>query len=190
MDASDASGNPTSPSGHDDSVVGKKESRRRGDMATMITTMTDLKWDEPLMDHDEPFKVDTESNTLPDHSPVHWKSIIAEKKNEVMLDRMNIPTQHSADERTASSERTKLGDVRVVDRHYLTSAYISDEWEKVMTDISTDFSLNEEQTRAFRIVANHAASYSREQLKMYMGGMGGTGKTQVLRALTAYFRKR
>jgi len=53
-----------------------------------------------------------------------------------------------------------------------------------------DFHLNQEQKRAFHIVSNHACNRNYEQLKMYIGGMGGTGKTQVLKALVQFFKKR
>ncbi|KAK0432699.1 hypothetical protein EV421DRAFT_1691945, partial [Armillaria borealis] len=52
------------------------------------------------------------------------------------------------------------------------------------------FKLNKEQDRAFSIVAQHAMSPISEQLRMYIGGMGGTGKSQVLKALTEFFRLR
>ncbi|THU81029.1 hypothetical protein K435DRAFT_694359, partial [Dendrothele bispora CBS 962.96] len=48
------------------------------------------------------------------------------------------------------------------------------------------FKLNEEQERAFCIVANHAVS----KLNMYLGGMGGTGKSMVLKALQDFFKSR
>ena len=53
-----------------------------------------------------------------------------------------------------------------------------------------NFSLNEEQKRAFYIIANHASDTCPEQLKMYLGGMGGTGKTQVIKALILMFDHR
>ncbi len=52
------------------------------------------------------------------------------------------------------------------------------------------FSLNEEQERAFRLVANHSTSPYNDQLKMYIAGMGGTGKSQVLKALIKFFQLR
>ncbi|KIJ93227.1 hypothetical protein K443DRAFT_47552, partial [Laccaria amethystina LaAM-08-1] len=55
--------------------------------------------------------------------------------------------------------------------------------QKVIDSVVQEFSLNEEQERAFRIistVANHATIKKSEQLKMYLGGMGGTGKSQVI----------
>ena len=53
-----------------------------------------------------------------------------------------------------------------------------------------DFSLNKEQKRAFHIMANHATENCPEQLKMHLGGMGGTGKTQVIKALISMFDQR
>ena len=40
------------------------------------------------------------------------------------------------------------------------------------------------------IIANHASETYPEQLKMYLGGMGGTGKTQVIKALISMFDHR
>jgi hypothetical protein len=61
---------------------------------------------------------------------------------------------------------------------------------KSIEEISHAFCLNKEQNRAFRIVANHACSADSEQLKMYIGGMAGTGKSQVLKALIEFFSRR
>ena len=53
-----------------------------------------------------------------------------------------------------------------------------------------NFSLNKEQKRAFHIIANHASETCPEQLKIYLGGMGRTGKTQVIKALMSMFDHR
>ncbi|KAH9858158.1 hypothetical protein C2E23DRAFT_856015 [Lenzites betulinus] len=45
---------------------------------------------------------------------------------------------------------------------------------------------NPEQERAFRIVAEHVESGD-EQLLMYVAGVGGTGKTHVIKAILKYF---
>src|SRR6266704_4699669 len=49
--------------------------------------------------------------------------------------------------------------------------------------------LNSEQECGFRIVANHTTMAQPSQLKMYLGGMGGTGKSQVIKALISFFEK-
>jgi len=61
---------------------------------------------------------------------------------------------------------------------------------EIILNTILDFSLNKEQERAFRIIANHASEICPEQLKMYLGGMGGTGKTQVIKALISMFDQR
>ncbi|KAF8064261.1 hypothetical protein FPV67DRAFT_1394008, partial [Lyophyllum atratum] len=45
------------------------------------------------------------------------------------------------------------------------------------------FSLNAEQARAFRIVTMHSLEQKPKQLRMYLGGPGGTGKSTVINAL-------
>ncbi|KAH9851804.1 hypothetical protein C2E23DRAFT_708676, partial [Lenzites betulinus] len=50
--------------------------------------------------------------------------------------------------------------------------------------------LNSEQARAFRIIAEHSTENNPEPLRMYLGGFGGTGKSRVIQALTAYFNEK
>ncbi|OBZ78025.1 hypothetical protein A0H81_02091 [Grifola frondosa] len=54
--------------------------------------------------------------------------------------------------------------------------------ELFTTAVST-FNLNLEQTRAFFIVAYHLHHHLEEPLRMYLGGMGGTGKSTVIASL-------
>ena len=53
-----------------------------------------------------------------------------------------------------------------------------------------EFTLNNEQARAFRIICNHSMNSQNEALKMYIGGAGGTGKSRVINALKKYFEQR
>jgi len=62
--------------------------------------------------------------------------------------------------------------------------------QKLIEDVIKKFILNSEQERAFRIVANHAVTPGTEQLIMYLGGMGGIGKSQVIKALMHFFKSR
>ncbi|KAF8800808.1 hypothetical protein BYT27DRAFT_7116566 [Phlegmacium glaucopus] len=61
---------------------------------------------------------------------------------------------------------------------------------EIILNTIQNFSLNKEQKRAFHIIANHASDTYPQQLKMYLGGMGGTGKTQVIKALISMFNQR
>ncbi|KIM88987.1 hypothetical protein PILCRDRAFT_47293, partial [Piloderma croceum F 1598] len=57
-------------------------------------------------------------------------------------------------------------------------------------DSISKFMLNSEQERAFRIISNHAMMEKPDKLCMYLGGMGGTGKSQVIKALMHFFNER
>ena len=81
----------------------------------------------------------------------------------------------------------------MVDKSYLertATGHSSTDSRTLVDTIVAEFRLNCEQERAFCIIANHACTPHSEQLKMYIGGMGGTGKTQVLKALISFFTAR
>ena len=80
--------------------------------------------------------------------------------------------------------------VKVVDKSYLQKSYNAGQGHVFIEEAIKKFSLNREQERAFRIIANYASNLHSGHLKMYIGGMGGTGKTQVLKALTHFFELR
>ncbi|KAJ7065124.1 hypothetical protein B0H15DRAFT_761952, partial [Mycena belliarum] len=50
--------------------------------------------------------------------------------------------------------------------------------------------LNQEQARAFRIIADHSLDKREEPLCMFLGGPGGTGKSRVINAVTEFFTRR
>ncbi|PBK92377.1 hypothetical protein ARMGADRAFT_883692, partial [Armillaria gallica] len=58
----------------------------------------------------------------------------------------------------------------------------------IADQVLKEFKLNYEQERAFRLVTNHSSGPKSIPLQMYIGGMGGTGKTHVLQALISYFK--
>jgi hypothetical protein len=53
----------------------------------------------------------------------------------------------------------------------------------------TEFTLNTEQARAFRIIAQHSTKSNPDPLRMFIGGPGGTGKSRVINTLTEYFTR-
>ena len=75
---------------------------------------------------------------------------------------------------------------------YLSQKFVPDQpgAVNILNAVIQRFNLNQEQERAFCIVANHATIDNPSQLKMYLGGMGGTGKSQVLKALIDFFEER
>ncbi|KAK0435102.1 uncharacterized protein EV420DRAFT_1233128, partial [Desarmillaria tabescens] len=59
-----------------------------------------------------------------------------------------------------------------------------------LDDIANEYNLNTEQRRAFMIIAEHSLQQHPEQLRMFLGGPGGTGKSTVIKALTDFFSRR
>ena len=109
-----------------------------------------------------------------------WKSIIAECSK-------NIP----------AGPIKPFGELHGTDKvvidtmsSYLSQKFIPEQPGaiNVLESVIQIFKLNSEQERAFRIIANHATIYNPTQLKMYLGG--GTGKSQVLKALMEFFKER
>ena len=60
----------------------------------------------------------------------------------------------------------------------------------VTESLITEFTLNKEQTQAFSMVAEHSCRDKPEQLQMFLGGPGGTGKSQVINALCTFFQRK
>ena len=129
-----------------------------------------------------------------------WNSVLKDKKAEILASRTDTCTSSSLP--TIRSELTgralqyvkaylnQLKNlVRWKTMDYLLNTYSKDQQEILDLKISivNSFSLNKEQERAFKIITNHATSNTTERLQMYLGGMAGTGKSQVLKAVTKFF---
>ncbi|KAJ2924557.1 hypothetical protein H1R20_g12532, partial [Candolleomyces eurysporus] len=120
-----------------------------------------------------------------------WRHIIKAEKDRLFrakFSKFSSPVKDFVEGRMAPVRN----DAYVVPASYLSHDFVpsNPQWSTVMSDVIRDFSLNDGQTRAFRIVANHATCIAPDQLLMHLGGMGGTGKSQVIKALVAYFDRR
>ena len=128
-----------------------------------------------------------------------WEREVDRKKQEI-LDKKNEHNKISHAGKVASLDGSNTETfqqtssngmiVRVVDKSYLEKSFHLGQLSEVIQDTVESFSLNAEQEQAFTIIANHAISTNPEQLRMYVGGMGGTGKTQVIKALSSFFEGR
>jgi hypothetical protein len=120
-----------------------------------------------------------------------WRKDMLAKKKEVL----DYKRQHAP---VTSADRDKGGTfnsydkVEVVDASFLNKSFRADlvAEQNFIDETVNEFSLNTEQERAFRIVANHVTLGGTNKLHMYLGGMGGTGKSQVIKALIELFAKR
>ncbi len=122
------------------------------------------------------------------HSSSHWSSLLENKKTEILKQREHQAAAKGVDKNTKNSKES----VKIVSREYIDKDFKPESSDDLILINNTveEFSLNSEQERAFRIVANHAVLQSGEQLKMYLGGMAGTRKSQVIKALRHLFEKK
>jgi hypothetical protein len=168
------------------SIIGSNEKTRRMQVATMDKILRRLRWDQAK---------DTVATTLPREPPSiiqrgsAWKAAVKQKRQEILATRsQHLPSD--ALQNIGCRKARIMDGVEVIDKSYLERKCQSPEWDSVIDSVVLEFSLNREQERAFRIVANHVCQKNSEQLKMYIGGMGGTGKSQVLRALMRFYELR
>ncbi|KAF5337331.1 hypothetical protein D9611_002867 [Ephemerocybe angulata] len=122
--------------------------------------------------------------------PVYWKNELLRMK-QLALESRVAPSQETCVnvnvKTVPPSDR-----VFVADKKYLLrkTAPQTAEDANYLHDTTRLFELNYEQDKAFRIVANHSTDPYAERLNMYIGGMGGTGKSRVLEALKHFFSLR
>ncbi len=157
------------------------EITRRSQQKTLATTVNAVGWLDD-MDNKKPAKLLKRMNFSEDKSASQWKQLLTDKKQSIL------------DEREAQADKNeKAKNYKIVGKNYFLSKDFkasNKEAQKLIDDTATEFSLNEAQECTFRIVANHAVESNGEQLKMYLGGMAGTGKSQVIKALGHFFAER
>ncbi|KDR80495.1 hypothetical protein GALMADRAFT_62280 [Galerina marginata CBS 339.88] len=108
-----------------------------------------------------------------------WKVSVENERQKILTERdKNIPAKSGKNINDPNENNVQL-----IDRSYLKKnfrAKLKSDRQLIATIIEK-FTLNTEQERAFRIVGNHSVESKSEQLRMYLGGMGGTGKSQVIK---------
>jgi hypothetical protein len=171
--------------------LGKAEMRRLRETLTMRNIMNNIGWTKEICKGDlhgvhdiDPSAI---SRTL---SGAEWKAEVNKKRQEVIeAQKHHIPAEKTLGS-IASSSHASANIVKIADKSYLVKSMHRPEYQGIINNIVMQFSLNEEQERAFRIVANHASDSYAEPLRMYLAGMAGTGKSQVLKSLIQYFKCR
>lgn len=172
----------------DSGPINRRRLREMSDVAQMMTSMG---WTEPIPPAGPPPKSFIPEKALPGNA---WEQEIETLKQKA-LDKKN---EHNAAPGTLDDPQRSdlLGKpyvanvVRVVDKSYLEKDFHVEEESNLIDSTVVKFTLNREQERAFRIIANHAISVEHDQLWMYVGGMGGTGKSRVIKALSHFFTAR
>lgn len=124
-------------------------------------------------------------------TPNIWNVLLVDKRAEVLRAKRNaFLVSHIRTDAEGNPIQIKdpPNNVLVLDKSYIARDYLpSPESKHNIDNIVSQFTLNTEQERAFRIIANHASTTIKDPLNMYIGGMGGTSKSQVIKALSAFF---
>jgi hypothetical protein len=118
-----------------------------------------------------------------------WRAAVLAKKKEILQEKIkDMPIKSDVKHSIDSCEPNV---VRVVNKEYIDKSFnLIDPNDKTIIDtIIADYILNNEQERAFRIIANHATIKIPSELCMYLGGVGGTGKSQVIKAVMDFFNR-
>ncbi|SJL05834.1 uncharacterized protein ARMOST_09170 [Armillaria ostoyae] len=124
--------------------------------------------------------------SISDKNPSEWKDAVQTTRRSL------LDSRHSQDADMQQNKHKKdsryVDQVEIINKRHLVRGQHDDTEESIVSKVSSEFGLNSEQERIFRIVTQHADNPVAIQLRMYVGGMGGTGKTRVLNALTSYFK--
>ena len=173
-------------------VTGRNTINRQIQITQMQRVLRAAGWMERSQDgYEKVLSDDNPENEIIYSSSNSWQNLLTEKRKQILRDRLKqLPEKQANKLYLHHSKHTDQ--VNIVGKEYLSEncSSIQNENNNQINKIIADFTLNEEQERAFRIVAQHACLPYSEQLKMYLGGMGGTGKSQVIKALMHFFRQR
>ena len=165
--------------------------RRMQDMDNVKRVMTTMGWTDPHdADHVTPSPILFKPDVFKPGTA--WEQEIGTMKQAISDERIanRLNTREENNKEQSFDKECVPNIVKVVDKSYLDKNFHKSGASDLVDSTVKDYYLNKEQDRTFRIIANHAISDYPEQLHMYLGGMGGTGKTQVIKALTDFFIQR
>ncbi|KAJ7028484.1 hypothetical protein C8F04DRAFT_963937 [Mycena alexandri] len=119
---------------------------------------------------------------------MEWISIVKHQREGLTANKLaNLPPMAQSAKKRKVPEGTEILSYDYFNHRSNVEAVKNSD---IVSSIIMSYGLNTEQTRAFRIVADHAAGPQTTPLRMYLGGMGGTGKSEVLKAIIEFFKRR
>ncbi|KZT03008.1 uncharacterized protein LAESUDRAFT_660533, partial [Laetiporus sulphureus 93-53] len=134
---------------------------------------------------------------IPRQSATAWKAAVLSAKQTVIQQRLEVA--HGDINVDCYSTRCLPNSVTVLtfnaDESNIAHAdgvprSLEDNTISLMKDIMHTFNLNEEQQRMFGVCARHLHHHECEPLWMYLGGIGGTGKSLSIRAVSTFLTRR
>ncbi|KIL57946.1 hypothetical protein M378DRAFT_15905 [Amanita muscaria Koide BX008] len=174
---------------HLSSVLGTKELKQQREITDIRAVMRQTGWTNELCPYNANFSA---RPIIPEVNLAgsDWKAVVQLHKQKVLEERNKRCRPTDSMEKGLTCHSSAPNQVRIVDKSYLQRKYYTTAFEVSIDSICTNFQLNQEQERAFKIIAHHVVMPTSEQLKMYIGGMGGTGKSQVIKAICSFFATR
>ncbi|KAF5352083.1 hypothetical protein D9758_009372 [Tetrapyrgos nigripes] len=119
--------------------------------------------------HSEKYKLDADvAHFNPDMTidSGSWKQKVAEERSKALLRMKNNDQSDNGESKDQKDDKDFKNDIA--------------KEQKLSEKIVSDETLNKEKTRAFKIITNHSSSAEFKPLRMYLGGMGGTGTAAAL----------
>ncbi|KAJ7132918.1 PIF1-like helicase-domain-containing protein [Mycena filopes] len=175
----------------EDILLGYKTRKLLSDGEKMRSTLQNAKWLDGTTDG--LVQIDTERYTAPYKTRGTWTEIIKGERSTLLQSKLaNIPPNDKSNDWKGSHGPGTQDKVEILPHDHFNPKrrFTPEENICFMAEVCAEFSLNEEQERAFRIFVTHASAAQPAPLKMYLGGMGGLGKSQVFHAIIAWFVKR
>ena len=172
-------------------IVGKATRSRREQMDEIESILKRVGW---MSEGSKEGKPRVPDMVFPEEhrTPGMWKGEVERMKKEVgKKKRENMDA--SAFKISSSADAMKTTDkVQLIHASYFRQNFKAKKAEvnSILQDVITSYRLNHDQERAFKIVAQHASTINPLQLKMFLNGMAGTGKTQVIKALMDMFKRK
>ncbi|KAJ3482222.1 hypothetical protein NLI96_g7135 [Meripilus lineatus] len=181
--------------------MGERTLRVKEQMAEMRRLMGSLPSAQPQTSPDADVLCDAEKPNL---HPSQWKSILDEERQRHLKAKMAALLPNDEFDNTGNKGHGQYhngdaeGKITILEPSHLDAIcklYTCKEYSALpplvlVKQIAYEFSLNEDQLRAYEKTAAHIVSDINDPLRLYLGGMGGTGKSQVIKAVIALLAAR
>ena len=174
----------------------RKTARQQREMAEIESLLKSTGW---IYSQREGLVASSDFNIEPsfidgnNYTPDQWAQVLASKKDEFQQLRLKNArdVSNTTSHTIYSSQFVNI--VKPVDHVFLTQSSGNDipsSNRELLNEAQLKYTLNPEQERAYRIIATHSMSVNSSQLCMYIGGMAGTGKSQIIKCLKEFFTLR
>jgi DNA replication protein DnaC len=121
-----------------------------------------------------------------------WKTnVIQEQEHGVLLNQMYHDRNNIAENTVSRLEDAPLENEPTINNFQLEQNKEQLKLQGIanMQQCSADFTLNYMQNKAYEMISRHSLEKKPDQLRMYIAGPGGTGKSRIIDAIRVFFEK-